>query len=461
MLTMEPAVLPSKVGETRSQDPQKPPPALGPTTEKQWFQPGLDFISNSGFFVPCLTKERLSPMLALSMPPEASTFGVGCVWTAGVSEGVPVDTLGMIFRQLLFDRHFGIKTCIVTIGRDIAAANDRLDLNDKKTCKRIEAIEAWHREIFKKIKPYYPGMKVLSDTELRRTQYYMNVEREREGIETVREKKVHRYSLLQDILFETIRREYGAVAKGGWATPVFIEERSVQLARKEGSLGHRLIDGHVNAGGGCEGVFDSWSMESFPGMAYLYGRPAVSFCPRQAICCPYTAKPLFQDGQQVKENGKPVHGRVLLHQDAPETLKQLEESLYVELNPKLRTIPPSQLRACVANRIDAISSLFDLCRLAEAALPANTIKQDYPLELDVQSALTAKQKFVKTCFILPVKGKRKKAYDCDPNALDPNRYYARLHEHEIWIAEAKRDYARHGVKELIRLFGATGELPKS
>lgn len=401
-----------------------------------WAKPGLLLISESGFFRTELSVERLQPLLLQDKPPMASTFGVGCVWTHGISLGVPVDTLSMAFRQILINQRFGISNCVLAIGRGIAEQNEFIDLRNSEVSRKLRGIEDWHREIFERLAPHFPGLQVVSDIELRETALYRKVLVERQRAEEARpqEMRVHPYSFTQDVLFEAIRRDSDASVKGGWVTPQFSQER--------------LLHGHVNAGGGCEGVFDSWSLEVFPGMSYFYGSPAISFSTRQPTACPYTAKPVIVDGEiSVDDFGRPIHGRILLHQRTLEEPLPHSESLYRDRNPSVANLNAPDFRRFQIKRMDAIESSFELCRLAQAALAPGLIRIPVELFDDVKLAEIRRDAFIEL-----YKSERTRSRE----GISNERYAIELREHLVQIAEAKRLVALSGIPQIIHLFGASG-----
>jgi hypothetical protein len=258
------------------------------------FRAGLESFKASPFFVHGLSIERMHPMLTQQTPAKASMFGLGCVTSVGVGGGIALEVLGMYFRQLVFNRMFEIPNAVVVIARDIASASAHVETGNLEHKRQLDRILSWHLKIAERVKEFDPSLIITTDQELKTNGAWAEAEAARMRVDGL--PRVNRYSIQQDITVEAARIAHGATVKGGWTT--WSPEAPIEYDRL------LVREGHPEAGS-CEGGFDHYSMQAFPGaMSYFYGPAAYSFKSNEETACPYVAPPNM-DG--TREGRIPLH----------------------------------------------------------------------------------------------------------------------------------------------------------
>lgn len=295
-------------------------------------------LLETGYFNRNVSLARVGGNYFWFTQPRACCVGLGCRHQRGVSAGAPVETLGLLLRGILACRELGIPKLYCVIGQRLAAESLAGEL-------RQDAMRAGdeHRHIVLKVARKVAGkveVQLLMDREIQaQSQYAAGLARVSQDLGTAFD-----YLAKAAVLFEVVRRSFGACLKVGWTR---LGERQYAAVYE---LLEQLTSGRLPKSS-CEVVFDTFRDLRFPesddedSFLDIYGPPAVPFDLLVSQACPYVS------------SGDTQATRLLL--------RRQERSALQWKIPEVKTLQqPLQLRMARATLSHA-----QLCMLAEEIMP--------------------------------------------------------------------------------------------
>ncbi|MBX7137758.1 MAG: hypothetical protein K1X83_07210 [Oligoflexia bacterium] len=339
------------------------------------------------------TKNIVHPISFQSIPeffwraPQKAVGSMLCLEAcsaSGPSLGLPVDLLGVVARQVIFNRFFQIPTLVLDV--DSSASRCRRVLTREES-RLLEKSNATLIDFVQHVSAYLKSAEsritvVASDTESldqeAHSQAQAEVERNlRENPQLVLADQVIRERIVR---MEALRIQYGARARVGWSS-INSRKRPAELERTQSQYAQ------AHNAELCDGYIDAYLQQSFPErFACVYAPPAECLEVSMHVS-PITVNPIYErdSSRPFKPmrdgDGRLLHGRILL--DDVSSFDALVYGAEEIGNEMADPIKRDQNRARYAR---CINYLFDTAHLVRVAMPGLRTPVDAALASQFSSA---------------------------------------------------------------------------